>query len=210
LIKVVIFFRRRPEMAVAAFQQHWRERHAALVVRLPGLRRYVQNTPLSSSYENGAPEFDGIAESSFDDTRAMKELAPTPLYAAVLADEPNFIDRASMGSIITEERLLKAGPAPQGGVKRIAFVKREPGVAIEEFFGRWLEEGQRQVRNTAVRRYAQCHCRRSIYESGRTPAYDGVEMAWYDGPEALGAAAQPAPGGTAAFMLASERVVLAP
>jgi uncharacterized protein (TIGR02118 family) len=42
MIKVVIPFRRRPGMGMAAFQEHWRTAHAALVVRLPGIRRYAQ------------------------------------------------------------------------------------------------------------------------------------------------------------------------
>lgn len=203
MIKIVIFFRRKPGMALAAFQEHWRTRHAELIVHLPGLRRYVQNYPLASSYAGRAPDFDAIAESSFDDTQAMKDLARTPAYAAVLSDEPQFIDRASMGSIITEEHVLKDGAAPQGGVKRIAFVSRAADRPVDEFFRRWLEQGSELARDSAVRRHVQCHCRRAIYESGRTPAFDGAEMTWYERlpPES----ASPGP-----FILASERVVSIP
>jgi uncharacterized protein (TIGR02118 family) len=199
VIKVVIFFKRRPAMALEAFQEHWRTRHAELVVRLPGIRRYVQNYPLASAYRSGEPAFDGVAESSFDDTQAMKALARTPEYAAVLADEPNFIDRTSMGSIITEERVLKDGAAPAGSAKYIAFVKREAGTPIDEFFRDWLERGALFARGAAVRRYAQCPTRRAVYDSGRTPAYDGVEMTWYDAPQ---------PPGVATGFAAAERVVV--
>lgn len=195
MIKVVIFFKRLPGMPMAAFQEHWRTRHAALIVRLPGLRRYVQNYPLEDD-----PVFDAVAESSFDDTQAMKHLASTPFYAEVLADEPKFIDAASMGSIITEERVLKDGSPPPGAVKHLAFVKRDGGTPVEDFFRRWREDGERLARDAAVRCYAQCCCRRAIYDSGRTPAYDGVAMAWLD----RGAAAPP---GAASFAV-GERVVL--
>lgn len=40
-----------------------------------------------------------------------------------------------------------------------------------------------------MRRYVQNHTRLSIYASGRTPAYDGVAMAWFDNMDALRAAA---------------------
>ena len=36
-----------------------------------------------------------------------------------------------------------------------------------------------------MRRYVQNHTRRSIYESARIPAYDGVGMIWFDDLQAL-------------------------
>ena len=158
-------------MALEDFHQHWRSRHAGLVVRLPGLRRYVQNFPVKAD----AP-YDAIAESSFDDTAAMKALARTPEYAAVLADEPNFIDPASMGSINTEEHGIKDGPST--GVKTMRFVARNVDMPIDAFFGSFLEAARVAAREPGVARYVQCHTRRSVYESGRTPTYDGVEMIW--------------------------------
>lgn len=163
-------------MPLEAFHAHWRSRHAQLIVRLPGIRGYVQNFPVSGKDAPGSQAYDAIAESSFDDTAAMKALARTPEYAVVLADEPNFIDRASMGSIITDEHLLNDGPA--AGVKTLRFVARRPGVSIDAFFAGFLEAGKAAARAPGVLRYAQCHTRRSVYESGRTPRYDGVEMLW--------------------------------
>jgi uncharacterized protein (TIGR02118 family) len=158
-------------MTLAAFHEHWRTRHAELVVQLPGLRRYVQNYPLGP---NSA--YDAIAESSFDDTAAMKALARTPEYAAVLADEPGFIDRASMGSVITEEHVVKDGPAT--GVKTLRFVARNCDMPIDAFFGSFLENARIAAHAPETLRYVQCHTRRSVYESGRTPACEGVEMIW--------------------------------
>ena len=178
-------------MALAAFHEHWRTTHAGIIVRLPGIRRYVQNYPL-----DGTAPFDAIAESSFDDTQAMKTLARTPQYAEVLADEPNFIDSASMRSIITEEHVLKDGPASTH--KALSFIKRKDDVPIDDFFRGLLEEGQRAARANGVVRYAQCHTRRSAYESGRTPAYDAAAMTW------LSSAPSAVPGA----IVVTERVVL--
>jgi uncharacterized protein (TIGR02118 family) len=181
VIKTVIFFRRRPGMSLAAFQEHWRTAHAALIVRLPGIRRYVQNHVLPAQAGGAEPAFDAVAESSFDDTQAMKTLAKSPEYAAVLADEPNFIDRATMGSVITEEHVLKDGPVPPHAVKSMAFLRRKAGMPIDDFF-RCLREvhGPLIAGMEGVRRYVQCHTRRAIYDSGRTPAFDCVAMAWLD------------------------------
>ena len=163
-------------MALEAFHEHWRTRHAELIVRLPGLRGYIQNYPVPSKGLVEEALYDAIAESSFDDTAAMKALARTPEYAAVLADEPNFIDRASMGSIITEEHVIKDGPA--AGVKTARFVARNEGMPIDAFFGSFLVSARNAAWTPATTRYVQYHTRRSAYESGRTPAYDGVEMIW--------------------------------
>ena len=201
MITSIIFLRRRPGLSRAAFHEHWRERHAPLVLRLPGLRRYVQNFPLDAD-----AVFDGIAESSFDDAQAMKALAQSAGYAAVLADEPGFIDRAQMGAIVTEAQLLKEGAAPAGGVKRIAFVAKPAAVTVEEFFRRWAEDGARRAGERTLRRYAQCRVRASVYASGRKPAYDGASFAWYETAEGARSAAPEF--GEAAALCASERVVL--
>lgn len=53
---------------------------------------------------------------------------------------------------------------------------------IDEFFRYWREvQGSSVAGLDGVRRYVQCHTRRSAYDSGRTPAYDGAAMAWVEG-----------------------------
>jgi uncharacterized protein (TIGR02118 family) len=36
-----------------------------------------------------------------------------------------------------------------------------------------------------VRRYVQSHTRRAIYDSGKTPLYDGVALTWFDDTQAM-------------------------
>ena len=186
MVKIVIFFKRKPGMSVEAFQEHWRTVHAGIIVKLPGIRKYAQSHTLLSAYRKGEPAFDGIAESSFDDTQAMRALANSPQYAAVLADEPNFIDAASMGSIITDEYVVNDAPVPRGGVKSIDLLTRKAGMSVEGFQQYWRDVHGPLCRSAAaMRRYVQCHTRRSGYEGGRTPAFDGAAMAWFDDMQAL-------------------------
>lgn len=190
MIKVIYFFKRRPGMTVEDFQAHWRTTHAGIITALPGIRRYVQNHVLPASYRKGEPAFDGIAESWFDDTATLKALARTPQYAAVLADEPKFIDGATMGSIITDEHVIKDGPAPAGGIKTVDLVTHRPELTLDEFFKYWREtHGTLGAAAPGIRRYVQSHTRRSIYAAGRTPPYDGAAMMWFDDMQALRAAA---------------------
>jgi hypothetical protein len=112
----------------------------------------------------------------------MKTLARTAEYAEVLADEPRFIDGATMGSIITEEHVLKDGSPPSSAVKHIRFVRRDPATPVDDFFRSLLGQGRHEAANAL--RYTQCHTRRSVYDSGRAPAFDAVEMKWLARPAA--------------------------
>ena len=186
MVKAVSFFKRKPGMSVEAFQAYWRTAHPEVVVKLPGVRRYVQSHTLPSGYRKREPVYDGIAEVWFDDTRAMRALAETPEYAAVQADEARFIDRATMGLLITEEHVIKDGPVPSQGVKNVEFVTHTPGMSIDAFQRYWREvHGPLAALIPVVRRYVQSHTRRSAYEGGRAPRYDGVALTWFDDTQAM-------------------------
>jgi uncharacterized protein (TIGR02118 family) len=190
MVKIVIFFKRKPGMSVEDFQRHWRTTHADIIVKLPGIKRYKQSHVLPSAYRKGEPAYDAVAESYFESTQAMKELSGTPAYAAVLADEPNFIDRASMGSIITDEYVVKDAVAPKDALKTIDLVNRKAGMSVDEFQKYWRDiHGPLCQAASAMRRYVQNHTRRAIYDSGRIPPFDGAAMVWFDSMDALRAAA---------------------
>ena len=186
MVKAVSFFKRKPGMRVDAFQAYWRSRHPEVVLKLPGIRRYAQSHTLASGYRKAEPVYDGIAEIWFDDTEAMRALAGTAVYAAVQADEATFIDRSTMGLVITEEHVIKPGPVPASGVKNVEFVTRKPGLDIEAFQRYWREvHGPLAARIQVVRRYVQSHTRRSAYSRGRPPAWDGVAITWFDDTRAM-------------------------
>jgi uncharacterized protein (TIGR02118 family) len=190
LVKVVSFFKRRSDRSVEAFQAYWRSRHPNVVAKLPGLRRYVQSHTLVAGYTKGEPVYDGIAELWFDDTGAMRALAGTAAYAAVEADEAQFIDRATLKLIITDEHVIKDTAAPATAVKNIEFVARKPGMDVAAFQRYWREvHGPLGAAIPMVRRYVQSHTRRRAYEGGRVPAWDGVAITWFDDTRAMRASA---------------------
>jgi uncharacterized protein (TIGR02118 family) len=106
MVKYVAFARRKPGMDVEAYQAYWKDHHGPLAAKIPVVHRYVQSHLLLSGYRSGkAPVYDGIAETWFDDTNAMRVSLTTPEYQAVRADEPNFIDTTNLAFIITKEHV---------------------------------------------------------------------------------------------------------
>jgi uncharacterized protein (TIGR02118 family) len=194
MVKVLTFLKRKPGMAVDEFQRYWLTRHPVVVMRLPGVRRYVQSHTLPTAYARGEPTWDGIAEVWADDTDALRAMTRGPEHAAVQADEAQFIDRSTMGLIVTEEHVLAAGAVAPEAVKAVEFLTRNPGTSVDGFQDHWrLRHGPLLTAIPGLRRCVLSATRRSAYTAGRAPAYDGVTLMWFDSPEALRtAAASPA------------------
>ena len=208
MVKVITFLKRKTGMPVAEFQRYWRDRHPEAVLRLPGVRRYVQSHTLPATYATGEPIYDGIAEVWADDTSALRAMTQSPHHPALQEDEARFIDRSTMGVVITEDRVVKDGAIPPDAVKSVAFLNRKPGLSVEEF-QRHLRDvhGPIAARLPGLRRYVQSQTRRSAYEGGRVPAYDGVVLTWFDSTEAIRSTATT---GEYARVLADGAVFLAP
>jgi uncharacterized protein (TIGR02118 family) len=186
MVKLIAGFKRKRGVSVADFQHHWRTRHAELVVRQHGLRRYVQNHTLDSGYRTGEPDFDGVAEAWFDDTQAMRDLAGSTAYRDVRADEANFLDVATMKVVLTDEVVIVDGEPGADSVKLIVFLRRREDVSPEQFHRHWQEiHGPIAAEIPGLLRYVQCHARKGIYEAGRQPDYDGVPMNWFENTEAI-------------------------
>ncbi len=179
MVKAITFVKRKPGMSVEVFQSYWRERHPATVVKLPGLRRYVQSHALPSGYRKGELLWDGIAEVWMDDVDVFRRLPGTKEYDAVQADERNFIGRSAM--LLVEDVVIKDGPVTKDSVKSIELVTRRPGMDIAKFHAYWIDvHGPIAAKIATLRRYVQSHARMGAYKGGREPAYDGCAITWFD------------------------------
>ena len=106
--------------------------------------------PSRPSYGHDEPIYDGIAEVWADDTDALRAMTRSPAHAALQADEARFIDRASMGVIITEDHVIKDGPVPPDAVKSVAFLTRKAG-PVRRGVPAALARGARAHRRGAAR-----------------------------------------------------------
>lgn len=223
MIKVVTWFKRRADLSPEAFVRHWQGPHAEKVVRMPGLRHYTQNPTHPSAYAGGREPFiDGFAETWFDDTAALRANAASDAYAAVRADEFEFLDVEGMEAVFCTEQVVLDGP--RAPLKFAAFIRRRPGLDVAVFQQYWrTTHGPIAARNPYMRRYVQNHVRPSAYTSGNAPSYDGVPMTWFDSFDDLRASAvteelaatradevnfMDDPGGDLPFVIATEHVVI--
>jgi uncharacterized protein (TIGR02118 family) len=189
MVKVLTFLTRKAGMPVDEFQAYWRTRHPDVVTRLPGIRRYVQSHVLASTYTKGEPVHDGIAEVWADDTDALRAMTRSPAHADVVADEAKFIDRATMGLVVTEDHVVTDGAVGPDAVKAIEFLTRRAGLSVEAFQRRWRAgHAVLAAKIPGLRRYVMSATRASAYAAGRAPAYDGAALLWFESLAALRAA----------------------
>lgn len=191
MIKIVSIFQRKQGMDVAEFQAYWRDDHAPIVCRMPGVRRYVQSHTLLSGYKNRTPVCDGVAELWFDDSAALRTLAGSDELAATQADHSRFMDLSTYIEIITEDVVIKDGAIPSGGVKNIELVRKKPTMAPDSFHQYWIDvHGPLGGSIPQVHRYVQSHTRSGAYRDGESPPLDGVALTWFDDTSAMRDAAQ--------------------
>ena len=105
MVKLIYCISKRPELTVEEFQTYWRNTHAPIAAKIPGLRRYVQCHTAPETYgRERAPGFDGAAELWFDDMAALAAAMGSPEVRAAMEDEKNFIDHTRVASFITVEK----------------------------------------------------------------------------------------------------------
>jgi uncharacterized protein (TIGR02118 family) len=180
MFKVVFLVKRRPDLSVADFQEHWRTRYAPLMAKTPGLRRYVQSHALPQGYSKGELLFDGIQELWFDTEEAFEGAEGSEEFAAALQSEGEFLDTSRTVAMPVDVHVIKDGAIPPNAVKNIEFVNRRPGMELEAFRSYWLNvHGPIASRIPVLHRYEQNHLKLSAYRSGSPPPYDGLAITWF-------------------------------
>ena len=120
MIKIIYCMRRKADLTAEAFQQHWRDVHAPIVLRHQHtlhLARYVQTAAIRHPYDARVerrgvmvPPYDGIAElvwATQEDFRQAFESEQARIAQRELGlDEALFIDIAASARWICDERRL--------------------------------------------------------------------------------------------------------
>jgi uncharacterized protein (TIGR02118 family) len=101
-VKLVIGVKRHPALSVAAWRDHMRSRHAALVRDHPTSQRYlsgyIQCFAADQAYRAGEPAVDASSELYFPDLGAMQAFLDDPAYRAEVF--PDGADNADMAQTV--------------------------------------------------------------------------------------------------------------
>lgn len=118
MIKSIALVARNPEVEEGAWLRHWREVHAELAIRAPGVRRYSLTPTLAAARGRARITHDGWSEIWFDDLEAFRRCLASPEWARVAEDSRTggggrpLFDTARRCLVIGRERhLLRPPPA---------------------------------------------------------------------------------------------------
>ena len=104
MLKFMVVLHKKPEMNQEQFHRFLREVHGPLALKIPGLRRYVQNHVMEDANRKH-PGWSAIVELYFDDWSAMEAAWATAEGKTATADVAEFADLSlSRWSVVEEEQ----------------------------------------------------------------------------------------------------------
>ncbi len=93
LLRALWVVTRKPGMSVPEFQHYWRHTHGPMVPRTPSMVRYIQYHVSERRAGAGMPQFDGVAELSWNNLEEYRESWQSPqMQHEQFPDMPNFLD----------------------------------------------------------------------------------------------------------------------
>ena len=102
--EVVFVLFRRAELTHEQCLAAWNgEQHVAVVKKVPGLRRWVQDHVASLPHEGAA---DGIGELWFDDAATRKQAMESPQMAAAVEDAKRFLDMGKSYALMVDQHVV--------------------------------------------------------------------------------------------------------
>jgi uncharacterized protein (TIGR02118 family) len=105
MLKFMVVLYRRPGTTAEEFHRHLERVHGPLAMKLPGLRKYVQNFVLSDP-KRKPPGWDAIVELYFDGWDTMEAAWATPQGAASDADLSAFADLSRTTWAVVDEIII--------------------------------------------------------------------------------------------------------
>ena len=103
MLKFMVVLYRKAQMTEAEFHRFLREVHGPLALKMPRVRKYVQNH-VTSDATRKHPGWDAIVELYFDDWESMQAAWATSEGQAATADLREFADLAlTTWSVVEEE-----------------------------------------------------------------------------------------------------------
>lgn len=106
MFKVVFLVVRKDGTTVEQYRDYSTRTHAPLVLRIPGLQRYVVNYTESTGEGAPAPPFDGMVELWFESGPAFADAMASSEGQAAVADQPRFLEPDRTVMLVVEEMVF--------------------------------------------------------------------------------------------------------
>ncbi|HEU0074621.1 MAG TPA: EthD family reductase [Dehalococcoidia bacterium] len=108
MVNAIFMVCRKPGLDHRDFFEHWKEVQVPLAARLPGLRRYIQNSGHLEAFvrNNGGQTHDGWSEFWFDDYAAFQNAYHSPEWKA-MAEDGKTLFHPTMAIVIGREYVQK-------------------------------------------------------------------------------------------------------
>ncbi len=119
MIKAIGTAYRRDDFSMEEFMRYWKEVHAPISAKAPGLRGYVVSEVISKV--RGELEADAFVEQWFDDEEALERAAASPEVAAAWDDVPNYAKMTGTFWVV-REHVLMPPPIVPGELSRSAWL----------------------------------------------------------------------------------------
>jgi uncharacterized protein (TIGR02118 family) len=111
-VKAIVLVKRREGLPLAEFRRRSLGEHAELVLRVPGLRRYLQCHTRDAYYGIGEAVLDAAYQLWFDDAEALRTALDTPEWKQVNEDLRAFVEPRYIHDMVTREHWI-IGPEPR-------------------------------------------------------------------------------------------------
>ncbi|MGE4608505.1 MAG: EthD domain-containing protein [Myxococcota bacterium] len=194
MIKLICFIKKKPELSIALFRDHWLNHHGPLIESLPDFRRHIvryeQNCRLDADYERDqGVGFDGVTVQWFESRRDFYSFAMEPSYKdTIYLDEEKFLDRSAISFLLTEEPdvvIDGAEKRPSAEVKLIAMLERKTDIDRDAFRKHWATGHASIFRDTPelarhIIGYDQHRRLDADYDRDGGRGFDGVTEQWYE------------------------------
>lgn len=102
MTKFIVVLHKRSDLSDSAFREYLRNIHGPMALRLPGLRKYIQNYPAAETTRQ-PPRWSAIVELYWDERDAMEAAWATPEGQRATADLVAFADLSLSSWAVVDE-----------------------------------------------------------------------------------------------------------
>lgn len=110
MLKTIWILTFREDLDPDDVRRWWRTSHGELALKVPGIKRYVQNhflEPLDEDRAEGGMPFQGVVECWFEDQEAFDAAMASPEWAALEGDGANGLEMTKLYGGFVREHVMR-------------------------------------------------------------------------------------------------------